>query len=65
MSTTRTANAIREDLRGERADIARYEGQQQARRKAGLAHDGLLLALAIYTRARIRDLERELGETAS
>lgn len=65
MNTTRAAHAILDDLRRERADLARYEAQAQGAQKDWPPTAGGARERAQHTRSRIRDLERELGETAS
>ncbi len=60
-STQRSAAAILADLRGERADLARIERGLRDQARTGFGTRGFLLGRADVTRARIRELERELG----
>lgn len=62
-STQQSAARIIEELRAQRADLARYEQQlrDQARTNFGGTR-GFTVGLADVTRTRIRDLERELAE---
>ena len=60
-STQRSAAAIADDLRWERIALARCERELRDQARTDFGTRGAALANAAVTRARIRDLERELG----